>query len=181
MKLATHASARKVIKNFRFSGWAGARASDLPPSHFNYTLQSAYSPWSMSNELEESQKLMLDFAKLQSVAKAGEPVVPVVVQDFDSRDVLIVAYANAEALRLSLEEKRAVFWSTSRGEIWRKGATSGDTLTLVEAFVNCEQNSLLFLVKPTQHGVCHTRDANGNTRPSCYYRRIKNFVELEFI
>lgn len=132
------------------------------------------------HEVEESQRLQLDFEKLADVGRKGFSVLPVVVQDFQSLQVLLVAYVNREALRLSLEEKRAVFFSTSRGEIWRKGNTSGDFLDLVEIRVNCEQNSLLYLVRKTGDGSCHTRDAEGKTRGSCYYRRVNSTDQLEF-
>ena len=132
-----------------------------------------------SQQLEEGHDLRLDFNKLKKVAQAGEPVVPVAVQDVDSKELLLVAYANETALRYSLEHGLATFWSTSRGELWIKGATSGDTLALVEVRVNCEQNSLLYLVKPLGQGACHTKGADGKARPSCYYRRIKD-GRLEF-
>lgn len=122
--------------------------------------------------LEEGDSLLLDFHKLHSVA-AGEPVVPVVVQHARTLEVLILAYANAEALRKSLEIGQAVFFSTSRSEIWHKGATSGDFLTLIDVRVNCEQNSLLYLVEPVRQGSCHTKDRNGQSRPTCYYRSVK--------
>ncbi len=124
------------------------------------------------NELEEGGELRLDFNKLKKVAQAGEPVLPVAVQDADSKELLLLAYANQTALQYSLEHGVAAFWSTSRGELWVKGATSGDTLALVEVRVNCEQNSLLYLVRPLGQGACHTRGADGKSRPSCYYRRI---------
>lgn len=130
-------------------------------------------------EIEESRKLLLDFKKLKSVAMGGEDVLPAVIQDAASKEVLLIAYVNAEALRLSLAEKRAVFYSTSRGQIWRKGETSGDELALREIRVNCEQNSLLFLVT-RKGGACHTKDASGNTRQSCYYRRVLNESDLDF-
>ena len=85
--------------------------------------------------------------------------------------VLYVAYANQQALSETLRTRRAVLWSTSRNELWRKGESSGDVLDLVEVRINCEQNSLLYVVRPLG-GVCHTVDADGNTRPSCYYRRL---------
>ena len=53
-----------------------------------------------------------------------------------------------------------------------KGATSGDTLDLDDVLINCEQNSLVFKVTPRRKGACHTKDENGNTRVSCYYRRV---------
>jgi phosphoribosyl-AMP cyclohydrolase len=125
-------------------------------------------------ELEEGSDLQLDFSKLQKVAQTGLPVLPVVVQDADSRDVLLVAYSNQEAIDHSLKTGIATFWSTSRNELWIKGKTSGDTLQLVDVRVNCEQNSLLYLDRMVGGGVCHTRDAGGKTRRTCYYRSLKN-------
>ena len=124
--------------------------------------------------LEEGNELLLDFHKLKKVAQSPEPVLPVAVQHADTKEVLIVAYANETALKYSLEHGVAAFWSTSRNELWVKGATSGDTLEIVEIRVNCEQNSLVYIVKPMGVGACHTKDTGGNTRMSCYYRRIAN-------
>ena len=125
-----------------------------------------------SRALEEGSALLLDFGKLRQVATCREPVVPVAVQDADSKELLIIAYANGAALRYTLEHGVAAFWSTSRDELWVKGATSGDTLEIVEVRVNCEQNSLLYLVRPMGKGACHTKNSAGETRRSCYYRRI---------
>lgn len=132
----------------------------------------------MNPEIEEGRTLRLDFDKLSAIAAAGEPVAPVVVQHADTKEVLILAYVNRAALAQSLAEGRAVFYSTSRRELWIKGATSGDYLDLVEARVNCEQNSLVFLVRPRAGGVCHTRNAEGATRPGCYYRRLESIDRL---
>lgn len=112
----------------------------------------------------------LDFGKLQSVVSGGMPVVPVVVQDIESKAVLILAYVNQEALDRSLSEKRAIFWSTSRQELWEKGKTSGNELELVDVCVNCEENSLLFLVRPLGSGVCHVKDDHGRYYETCFYR-----------
>ncbi|MFZ5627502.1 MAG: phosphoribosyl-AMP cyclohydrolase [Spirochaetota bacterium] len=131
--------------------------------------------------VEESDRLMLDFGKLRKIAAGTAEVLPVVVQDATTLEVLLIAYVNAEALRLSVEEGRAIFYSTSRQEIWRKGDTSGDTLSLKEIRVNCEQNSLLFLVDKAGKGACHTRDAAGKTRSNCYYRRLRGKELLEFV
>ena len=131
-------------------------------------------------ELEEGRALQLDFTKLQKIARTESLVVPVVVQDAETKDVLVVAYANQLALETTLKTGIATFWSTSRHELWIKGATSGDTLKLVDVRVNCEQNSLLYLVRMVGGGVCHTKDAEGRTRPTCYYRAIKD-GKLEFV
>ena len=127
----------------------------------------------MSKTREEGTILDLDFDKLASVAATGARVVPVVAQNAATGEVLIVAYATREALAKALELGRAVFWSTSRNELWIKGATSGDYLELLEVRVNCEQNSLLYLVRPAGAGACHTRNRQGVARSGCYYRRVE--------
>jgi phosphoribosyl-AMP cyclohydrolase len=123
-------------------------------------------------ELEEGTSLTLDFDKLAKVAGTGQSLLPVVVQDAATKEVLILAYANKLALDYTLKNRVAAFWSSSRNELWVKGATSGDTLELVDVRVNCEQNSLLYLVRPKGKGACHTKWPDGATRKSCYYRTI---------
>ncbi|MFL7794891.1 MAG: phosphoribosyl-AMP cyclohydrolase [Anaerolineae bacterium] len=127
-----------------------------------------------AERLEEGNELLIDFEKLDQVAQCGEAVVPVAVQDADTKEVLIVAYVNETALKYTLDHGVAAFWSTSRGKLWVKGETSGDTLQLVEVRVNCEQNSLVYIVRPLGEGACHTKCADGTSRRSCYYRRIKD-------
>lgn len=135
----------------------------------------------MSNhELEEGTVLNLDFTKLKKVANCGEDIIPAVAQDHDTGEVLIVGYANELALNTAQKEKMATFWSTSRNELWIKGKTSGDYLEIIEICVNCEQNSILYLVRPKGKGACHTKDPNGKTRKSCYYRKISLEGNLEF-
>ena len=95
-------------------------------------------------------------------------------------EVLIVAYANEDALDATLQRGEAVFYSTSRNEIWHKGATSGDTLAIVEVRVNCEQNSLLYRVRPNGQGACHTKGPDGTARAGCYYRSITDARDLTF-
>jgi phosphoribosyl-AMP cyclohydrolase len=133
------------------------------------------------DDLEEGLALQLDWDKLGKIGRAGQRVVPVVLQDADDGDVLFVGYANEEALAATLERRSAVLWSTSRGELWHKGATSGDTLDLVEVRVNCEQNSLLYRVRPTTGGACHTKAEDGTARPGCYYRRLTGPGTLEAV
>lgn len=133
------------------------------------------------DDVEKGTTLSLDFSKINEIGNAGFSVLPVVVQDSESGEVLILAYANEEALRETLRRKEAVFFSTSRNEIWHKGATSGDTLSLVEVQVNCEQNSLLYLVRPQGQGACHTKNDDGTARSSCYYRSIDTDTDLRFI
>ncbi len=133
------------------------------------------------DDLEEGQVLQIDFEKLQKIAQTGAAVAPVAVQNADTGELLLIAYANDLALQHTLTRGVATFWSTSRNELWVKGATSGDMLQVVEVRVNCEQNSLLYLVRPLGQGACHTRNAAGQTRSTCYYRKIQDgrlvFVE----
>ena len=137
------------------------------------------------NALEEGTKIDLDFGKLIAIGQKEQQVVPVVLQDADSQAVLFVGYANEFALRESLKTRRAVLWSTSRDELWRKGESSGDILDLVEVRLNCEQNSLLYRVRPRGQGACHTKDSSGRARATCYYRQLvdseQSLADLVFV
>ena len=128
----------------------------------------------MAHELEEGTTLQLDFSKIESVAASAPGVIPAVAQDVDTGRVVMLGYVNELALQTALAENVAVFWSTSRNQLWIKGASSGDFLELVEVRVNCEQNSILYRVRPKGEGACHTQDAEGRSRPSCYYRVLKD-------
>jgi phosphoribosyl-AMP cyclohydrolase len=123
------------------------------------------------SSIEEGKSLELDFSKLKKVARCGD-FIPAIAQDVDSGEVLIVGYINEEALKTTIEEQVAVFWSTSRNELWIKGKTSGDFLDIVDVRVNCEQNSVLYRVKLRGDGACHTSKKNGAKRLSCFYRAI---------
>ena len=123
-------------------------------------------------ELEEGSILNLDFSKLRKVANCESDVLPAIAQDAETGEVLIVGYANELALNTSRECGMATFWSTSRNELWIKGKTSGDYLEIQGIYVNCEQNSILYKVRPAGKGACHTKDANGVARSGCYYREL---------
>lgn len=122
--------------------------------------------------LEEGLELTIDFEKLRAMGRGDQAVVPVALQDAESNELLFVGFANDRALAETLATQRAVLWSTSRNELWRKGDGSGDVLDLVEVRVNCEQNSLLYRVRPRGAGACHTRNRAGQSRRSCYYRTL---------
>ncbi len=83
-------------------------------------------------------------------------LVPAIVQDVSTRAVLMMAWMNAETLRMSLELGRTVFWSRSRQEVWRKGDTSGDRQFIRSAHYDCDGDALLFLVEQEGQGACHT-------------------------
>src|SRR5690349_12753510 len=92
-------------------------------------------------------------------------LVPVVAQDYDSGEVLTLAYANEEALRLSVQSGELHFWSRSREEIWRKGETSGNVLKLRQLRYDCDGDAIVALVEPTGPA-CHTGER------SCFYRDL---------
>jgi phosphoribosyl-AMP cyclohydrolase len=133
------------------------------------------------NVLEEGTAAQIDFEKIGKAARGTQALIPVVLQDADSLEVLFVGYANDAAVDEALRSGQAVLWSASRDELWIKGATSGDVLDLQEVRVNCEQNALLYLVRPRTGGVCHTATADGASRRTCFYRRLVDGTTLEFI
>ncbi|GAB4504786.1 MAG: phosphoribosyl-AMP cyclohydrolase [Anaerolineales bacterium] len=92
-------------------------------------------------------------------------LLPVVVQDAETLQVLMVAWANAEAVRRTLESGEAWFWSRSRGELWHKGATSGNRMRVRRALVDCDADTILLLVEPLGPA-CHTGAV------SCFYRTL---------
>jgi phosphoribosyl-AMP cyclohydrolase/phosphoribosyl-ATP pyrophosphohydrolase/phosphoribosyl-AMP cyclohydrolase len=92
-------------------------------------------------------------------------LIPVIVQDADTNEVLMLAYMNAESLGLTLETGETVFWSRSRGELWHKGATSGNIQRIVEIRMDCDADTLLIRVQPAGPA-CHTG------AQSCFYRTI---------
>ena len=116
---------------------------------------------------EHTQELLLDFGP------EGRALLPVVTQDSRTREVLILAFANREAFEETRRSGHATYWSRSRDELWKKGLTSGDLLRVDEIRVNCEQNSILYLVTPQGKGACHARRPDGSPYSSCYYRRLE--------
>lgn len=94
-------------------------------------------------------------------------LIPAIVTDAKDGSVVMLAYMNAEALALTLETGEAHYWSRSRQELWRKGSTSGDTQTIVDVRMDCDQDTVLLSVTMAGRGVaCHTG------RHSCFYRRV---------
>ena len=122
-------------------------------------------------ELEEGTTLQLDFQKLETALSTCSGIIPAAVQNIDTKEVILIAHVNEEALKKAIETRIATFWSTSRNELWIKGQTSGEVFDLLEVYVNCEQNSLLYLVRPRRGGICHTKNRRGEPR-NCFYRRV---------
>jgi len=124
---------------------------------------------------ENTSELLIDFGG------DGQKLLPVVTQNYATKEVLILAFVNQEAFEETRRSGYATYWSRSRNELWKKGLTSGDMLKIDEIRINCEQNSLLYLVTPQGKGACHAKKANGMPYSSCYYRKINSDNSLEII
>jgi phosphoribosyl-AMP cyclohydrolase len=98
---------------------------------------------------------MLDPAIAAQLTRNADGLVPVIVQQHDSGEVLMMAWVNDEALNLTLTTGRAVYWSRSRQELWRKGDTSGNIQTVVSAAIDCDGDAILLRVNQVGPA-CHT-------------------------
>jgi phosphoribosyl-AMP cyclohydrolase len=121
--------------------------------------QSIFAERGDKKQLEESTLLAPKFDK--------DGLIPVVASDYDSGEVLMMAYMNRESLLRTVELGEAVYWSRSRQEIWHKGATSGNVQVVRELRIDCDQDSLWMRVTQKGFGgACHTGFR------SCFYREI---------
>ena len=103
---------------------------------------------------------------IQSLKFNEEEIIPVIAQQHDSKDVLMQAWMNADAVRETLTTGQVCYWSRSRQALWRKGETSGHTRQLIELRIDCDKDSILVFVD--QIGpACHTN------RPSCFYHAVR--------
>jgi phosphoribosyl-ATP pyrophosphohydrolase/phosphoribosyl-AMP cyclohydrolase len=103
--------------------------------------------------------------ELSKVAFDERGLIPAIIQDASSREVLTLAYMNAESLEKTLESNETWFWSRSRRELWHKGATSGNTQRVLEVRQDCDSDALVVLVEPAGPA-CHTG------KRTCFYRDI---------
>ena len=102
---------------------------------------------------------MLDFQK-------GNGLVPAIVQDYQSGEVLMLAYMNEEAWNKSLETREAHYWSRSRRQLWHKGETSGHVQKIKEIYVDCDNDAILLKVEQLGGAACHTGYR------SCFHNRV---------
>jgi phosphoribosyl-AMP cyclohydrolase len=107
----------------------------------------------------------MDVEMFRDVKFDEKGLVPVIVQDAETKEVLMLAYANQDALKLTLQTGKAHYWSRSRGKIWMKGETSGNFQNVIEVRIDCDGDTLLYIVR--QKGVaCHTGSY------SCFFRKL---------
>ena len=103
---------------------------------------------------------------LSAIRFDAHGLVPVIAQDWQNGAVLMQAFANREALQLAVEENRAIYWSRSKQRLWRKGEESGHVQVLHGFLVDCDGDSVIYIVEQLGGIACHTG------RVSCYYRRL---------
>jgi phosphoribosyl-AMP cyclohydrolase len=108
--------------------------------------------------------------ELAAVAFDADGLVPAIVQEDGTGQVLMLAWMDAEALRRTLDEGRTWFWSRSRKEHWRKGDTSGDRQWVRAAYYDCDMDTLLFVVEQEGRGACHTGER------TCFFRAFGSGV-----
>ena len=117
-----------------------------------------------------SYESMMEFSQFQTNEQG---LLPVIVQHYKTQEVLMLAYMNAESLRMTMELGEAVYYSRSRQEIWHKGATSGHVQKVKQILVDCDQDALIVLVDQCGAGACHTG------HHSCFYRSVPFGDELK--
>ena len=103
--------------------------------------------------------------ELTELFKKAE-LIPVIIQDEETKDVLMLGFTNLEAVQLTLKTKTAWFWSRSRNELWNKGETSGNFLHITEVRTDCDTDTLLYICRP-DGPTCHTGER------SCFFRKIE--------
>ena len=105
---------------------------------------------------------------LEALRWDSNGLIPVIAQDYQSNDVLMVAWMNREALALTVAENRAVYWSRSRQKLWRKGEESGHVQHIHEIRLDCDEDVLILKIEQVGGIACHTG------RRSCFYRKLVN-------
>ena len=98
----------------------------------------------------------------------SDGLVPAIAQDTKTNDILMVAWMNREALQLTVDENRAVYWSRSRQKLWRKGEESGHIQQIQEIRLDCDEDVIILKVEQLGGIACHTG------RRSCFYRKLEN-------
>ncbi|MGB5218319.1 MAG: phosphoribosyl-AMP cyclohydrolase [Smithella sp.] len=97
----------------------------------------------------------------------GDGLVPAIVQDADTKDVLMMAYMNRESWAATLQTGKATFWSRSRQKLWLKGESSGNVQIVKAVFIDCDEDTILLHVKQIGNAACHTGYR------SCFYRKLR--------
>ncbi|MEE8058356.1 MAG: phosphoribosyl-AMP cyclohydrolase [Pseudomonadales bacterium] len=119
---------------------------------------------------ETSTKTLLEQDFLDQVSWASDGLIPAIAQDYQTDEILMMAWMNREALALTVAEQRAVYWSRSRQKLWRKGEESGHVQSIKEIRIDCDEDVIMLKVEQIGGIACHTG------RRSCFYRRLEDGV-----
>ncbi|UYZ85163.1 phosphoribosyl-AMP cyclohydrolase [Entomomonas sp. E2T0] len=112
-------------------------------------------------------------AWLEQIQWNNDGLIPAIAQDYQTGEILMMAWMNKESLELTVKEQRAIYWSRSRNKLWRKGEESGHVQKLHDIYLDCDEDVLLLKVEQVGNIACHTG------RVSCFYRKLQqnNWVE----
>ncbi len=122
----------------------------------------------MASKLSEHERDQLENGSSFTPKFSSDGLVTAVAQDATSGEILMLAHMNSEAIDKTIETGKAHFWSRSRGKLWMKGETSGNTLDIVEILTDCDQDAIVMKVNLNGKGACHTG------RRSCFYRKVRS-------
>ena len=103
---------------------------------------------------------------LSKINWSEQGLIPVIAQEANTGKVLMFAWMNAEALKLTVEKGEAIYWSRSRQKLWHKGEESGHTQKVIDIFLDCDEDVLLITVEQTGGIACHTG------RQSCFFQKL---------
>tara|TARA_X000000950_G_C13313374_1_gene417528 strand:- start:119 stop:451 length:333 start_codon:yes stop_codon:yes gene_type:complete len=109
----------------------------------------------------------LENIKLNQLVFNSDGLIPTIAQERSTNEILMVAYSNLESLKLSLENKKAYFWSRSKEKIWLKGETSGNILKIFNIYSDCDNDTLIFEVDLDGSGACHTG------AKTCFFKKLE--------
>ncbi|MEM7184369.1 MAG: phosphoribosyl-AMP cyclohydrolase, partial [Spirochaetota bacterium] len=108
-------------------------------------------------------------------------LLPAIAQEKATGDILMIGSINQEAFAKAVSSRMATFWSTSRNALWTKGETSGEWLKIIDILIDCDQDAVIYQVELSGSGACHTKDSKGQIRKSCFYRKLAEDKQLEFL
>ena len=120
----------------------------------------------MKTSLKPEEKVILTPETLDQLKFDEKELIPAIIQDYKTKDVLMMAFMNLESIKKTIEEGKTCFWSRSRQEYWIKGTTSGHFQFVKSIFYDCDCDCLLIKVRQVG-AACHTR------KRSCFYRKVK--------
>ena len=118
--------------------------------------------------MQDSPDNVLQPGWLDDIKWTDDGLIPAIAQDADNGDILMMAWMNRESLALTVQEGQAVYWSRSRGKLWRKGESSGHQQVLRDIRLDCDADVVLLKVEQKGGIACHTG------RRSCFYRTLKD-------